>query len=253
MTHLTHGDLVRLVCDREVEAGRMVWCETALGSVQRDVHYVQGVGVGPPVPDVLSITRSYPAAGGYDVRIFEVKASRADFRADMRAEKWRRYLPASSRLYFAVPLGLVTPPDVPAEAGLIGWDWLARVWRTMRAAPRRTIEAPLTTNQYCALLMAGDESRGVRNLHARTMAHDGRKHRHIRRTAWHTVLDEKTRAESARDEALAERARLRREAGRCPGCGWKAGADRYRPNHWMADGCEHPVGQSQPPSVEASV
>ena len=40
---------------------------------------------------------------------------RADFLGDIRREKWRRYLPPSSRFSFAVPSGLVRVQEVPAE------------------------------------------------------------------------------------------------------------------------------------------
>lgn len=69
---------------------------------------------------------------------YEVKVTRADFLADLRAEKWRRYLSQVDRLFFAVTEGVAQPEEVPPEAGL-----LVRVenegagWRQLRKAPQQ--------------------------------------------------------------------------------------------------------------------
>lgn len=62
-----------------------------------------------------------------DFRAYEVKESRADFRADEGTNKWRRYLQVFHRVYFATPAGLITKDEVPKDAGLIvkgknGWS-----------------------------------------------------------------------------------------------------------------------------------
>ena len=62
---------------------------------------------------------------------FEVKVSRADLLADLRTEKWKRYLPFSARVAIAAPFGIVKPVDLPANLGLIqkeknGWVWVKR-------------------------------------------------------------------------------------------------------------------------------
>lgn len=62
-----------------------------------------------------------------DLRIYEVKVSRSDFRKDEGANKWRKYLDVAHRVFFACPAGLLTKDDIPSEAGLIvrgpnGWS-----------------------------------------------------------------------------------------------------------------------------------
>lgn len=52
--------------------------------------------------------------GGY-----EVKVSRADLLGDLRAEKWRRYLPWCHRFYFVFPDGLADRDEIPPPAGVI--------------------------------------------------------------------------------------------------------------------------------------
>lgn len=60
--------------------------------------------------------------------VCEIKASRADLLADLRAEKWRKYL-AVAAVVFAFPRGLAQPMEIPIECGLIvraalgGWRW----------------------------------------------------------------------------------------------------------------------------------
>lgn len=50
---------------------------------------------------------------------YEVKTSRADFLADVRAGKWESYRPFSAYVVFAVPDGLVHKSEIPKGAGLI--------------------------------------------------------------------------------------------------------------------------------------
>jgi hypothetical protein len=61
-----------------------------------------------------------------DIRAYEVKVSRADFRADERAAKWAGYLRYANRVFFAAAGGLLKVQDIPEDAGLItrgakGW------------------------------------------------------------------------------------------------------------------------------------
>lgn len=82
----------------------MVWRDLQLGPS------------GSPRPDVFTLFKSFvnPQPTSY-----EVKASKADFRADATAGKWMSYLAFSSRVYFACEAGLLTKADVPQAAGLI--------------------------------------------------------------------------------------------------------------------------------------
>lgn len=72
------------------------------------------------------------------ITAYEVKISRADFLADVRAGKYRKYLQAVMRLYFAFPKGLMDPREVPAECGII--VRCADNWWVQRKAPEREIE-----------------------------------------------------------------------------------------------------------------
>jgi len=71
---------------------------------------------GSPRPDVLTIAKTYTKL---DVRAYEVKISRSDFRSDTTAGKWRGYLAFASSVTFAVPAGLIDKAEVPPQCGLI--------------------------------------------------------------------------------------------------------------------------------------
>lgn len=79
--------------------------------------------VGSLRPDVLAIGKTYSRL---DVRAYEVKVSRADFRRDATAGKWQGYLKFASSVTFAAPTGIIDPRELPATCGLIvrqagGW------------------------------------------------------------------------------------------------------------------------------------
>ena len=63
---------------------------------------------------------------------WEVKVSRQDFRADVTAGKYERYLPFVSRLYFATPSGLVSRDEIPLRMG----------WATRNENGWSVIQAP---------------------------------------------------------------------------------------------------------------
>lgn len=66
-----------------------------------------------PRADFVAVARSWAKPC---ITIYEIKTSVADFRGD---DKWRAYLPYCHRFYFAVPLGMISPKDVPDPAGLV--------------------------------------------------------------------------------------------------------------------------------------
>lgn len=58
---------------------------------------------------------------------YEVKVSRGDYWSDLRSRKFARYQPFVSRLFYAVPAGMVKVEEVPRGIGLIvrtqnGWN-----------------------------------------------------------------------------------------------------------------------------------
>ena len=78
----------------------------------------------------LWFTRSYRKVA------YEVKVSRADFFKELEnPEKRQAALRLSNYFYFAVPAGMVTPLEVPEEAGLLYIT--AHQVRQIKAAPRR--------------------------------------------------------------------------------------------------------------------
>lgn len=55
-------------------------------------------------------------------RIYEIKASRNDFKKDRDSGKWQKYLPHATEVFFACPSGLIEPEEVPNPAGLVYVD-----------------------------------------------------------------------------------------------------------------------------------
>ena len=105
--------------------------------VQRDLaewlRNPRGSARPPVVAEELAIEGSWGDHGRLDVLLFralngykqiilegyEVKATRADFLSDIRAGKWKRYLPRLTRFYFAAPIGVIKEGELPGDAGLI--------------------------------------------------------------------------------------------------------------------------------------
>lgn len=91
----------------------------------------------PGLADVMTIKPSYTK---FCLSIYEVKVTRSDFLSDIRAEKWKRYLPHCHRFYFATLPNLVSKADIPPEAG-----WIVKgpnSWTYRKAAPARDISIP---------------------------------------------------------------------------------------------------------------
>ncbi len=84
--------------------------------------------------DAFSIKKSWtkPCFTGY-----EIKVSRQDF---LRDEKWPNYLPFCHRFYFACPVGLIDPDELPKEVGLVTYNPETRGLHTKKTAIYRPIE-----------------------------------------------------------------------------------------------------------------
>jgi hypothetical protein len=117
------------------------------------------IGIGEAVVQKLSLG-IWGSAGQIDVwaqklsrtkprpTVYEVKVTRADFLADVRAEKHRRYEPAAERCYFATPTGLVDRREAPE-----GWGLIVRGpngWSSLKAPRARAMEP----HQWRPLMMA---------------------------------------------------------------------------------------------------
>jgi hypothetical protein len=72
---------------------------------------------------------------------YEVKVTRADFLSELRNPEKRAFaLSVSNEYYFATPLGLVRPSEIPSEAGLV--EVSASGVRVKRKAPDRETGRP---------------------------------------------------------------------------------------------------------------
>ena len=63
---------------------------------------------------------------------YEVKASKADLRADLNQGKWRRYLNTLHHLSFAFPSGMVATEEIPEVCGIIVYLSAKGTWRWIR-------------------------------------------------------------------------------------------------------------------------
>lgn len=139
----THDDLAADLAAHLTAENRMVWIDMQLGPA------------GSPRPDVYTMWRSYmsphPVA-------YEVKVSVADFRADVTAAKWSRYLNYAHAVIFACPVGLIRKEDLPVQCGLIvrgdtGW----RMARKPTPNP-----CPIAQHALLKLVIDGVEREGPR-------------------------------------------------------------------------------------------
>lgn len=146
------------------------WLDTD-GFVAGECRFGRAWGSNSPIPDVLKIRKSYTR---WDVQIFEVKASRADFLGELRNGKWQDYLPMSSRLYFASPVyGVVNDvAEIPAVCG-----WIVRGptgWKVIKIPKIRQFTPD--ADQLLALLMNYDDR--LRQVRVQLAADKKKKHSH---------------------------------------------------------------------------
>ena len=112
MTDWRHDDLQNNLAAHLASTGdRIIWQDMQLGPT------------GSARPDVYTIGKSYTK---FRPMAYEIKISTSDFRRDVTAGKWQKYLEYACGVIFAVPQGLIKKEDVPATCGLIvrsesGW------------------------------------------------------------------------------------------------------------------------------------
>lgn len=104
---------------------RMTWENLEFCDNRPDEPYVRCRPDVFSMRPVLDVTKSQPWS-------HEVKVSRADFLGDVRSGKWQNYRRFSCRVYFACPLGLILPSEVPEGAGL--WTFCADKWEEIKPA-----------------------------------------------------------------------------------------------------------------------
>mgnify|MGYP001399901979 FL=1 len=103
------------------------------------------------IMDALAIRRSWtrPCYIGY-----EVKISRSDF---VRDEKWPGYLQYCHEFYFACPVGLISPEELPKQVGLIYYDPQKDSIVTKRRALYRPIEISSEMLMYIIMSKFDDD------------------------------------------------------------------------------------------------
>lgn len=153
------------------------------------------------VPDVLKVRKSYTRL---DVQIFEVKASRADFLSDLRSDKWREYLPYSSRFSFATPqLDLKDVvqdiSEIPEEAG-----WIVKTpktWRVKKTPKIRSFE-PNWEMFFALLLSQNRDLQGVQGYadHLKTLNHASNARANLRLVKRYSRIEHRLDEEGARLE-----------------------------------------------------
>jgi DNA repair MmcB-like protein len=76
---------------------------------------------------------------------YEIKVSRSDFLQDT---KWHGYLDYCQEFYFAAPVGVIDPKELPPEVGLVVCSRNAKMILTKKKAQRRNIEIPESFYRY---------------------------------------------------------------------------------------------------------
>lgn len=136
---MTHDQLASDLAEFRRQCGELAFERLSLGSFS-----------AAGIMDLATVRRSKT-----DPRptCYEVKVARSDLLADLRAEKWRRYLPHCRRLYFAMPKGLAIPKEIPPEAGLMLLG--PRGWYSAKAAPMSHRRHQDFADLYMAMLLNG--------------------------------------------------------------------------------------------------
>lgn len=99
-------------------------------------------------PDVYSLNRTF-LLHRIIAWTHEVKVSRSDFLKEINSEKWRKYLSFCHQFYFACPVGLVQPKELPTNVGL--WERRDGGWLVMKGA-RKIGDGPTPISLYrCAI------------------------------------------------------------------------------------------------------
>ena len=81
--------------------------------------------------------------------VYEIKVSRSDFIND---NKWPDYLNYCNQLFFVCPRGIISPDELPPEAGLMYVSFTGNMIITKKKAAHRQVDVPVELYQY--LLMS---------------------------------------------------------------------------------------------------
>ena len=98
--------------------------------------------------DVVDIKPSYTR---FCLSIYEVKENRSDFLSDIRAGKWKGYLPFCHRFYFATKKSVCKKDEIPDGVGLIQIG--DKGWYSVKSAKCRDIDYTPETFQMLQSLL----------------------------------------------------------------------------------------------------
>jgi len=99
-------------------------------------------------PDVYSLNRTY-RLGLVVAQVHEIKVNRTDFLKEMKSQKWAKYLAYCTQLYFACPVGLILPKELPKGVGL--WVRHGRWWEIKKGARKMGKGVTKRSLYRCAL------------------------------------------------------------------------------------------------------
>jgi len=95
----THKELVRDLALSFDLASTVVFAEQHVASGYKNAKTRKRALRERPIPDVLAVSKSYTKP---NIRIYEVKATKADLNGDLQTGKYKKYLPFCERFYFAL-------------------------------------------------------------------------------------------------------------------------------------------------------
>lgn len=150
-----HDDLAHDLANRfRSDTGLMVWENMQMGPS------------GSCRPDVYVIKKTYTT---FQPISYEVKVTESDFRSDITAGKWQKYLEFSSAVVFAVPEGLISKNDIPNGCGLI--VRYENMWR-MAKKPVLNVIPTLPHSAWLKMLIDGVDHATRERIHNRPPASD---------------------------------------------------------------------------------
>lgn len=139
-----HHELAGRLASWLREQGRVTW-----ENIELLVPHTEG-GRQAIRPDVFSLAATYDEKR-INPCVYEVKVSRADFRADVaRPEKRGGYSQIAEIVYYVAPSGMIEASEVPAECGLLVETQVGRFVVVKRPKKRRV---ELTVHQFMNLIM----------------------------------------------------------------------------------------------------
>lgn len=95
-----------------------------------DMIHVPEAKFGDMIFDVISVDAND------NIRIIEIKRTRADFVGD---KKWKKYLNYCNYFYFLAPHGIIKPEELPSGVGLIEVDSFGGASSTLSANRKELI------------------------------------------------------------------------------------------------------------------